>query len=537
MIVLTEHDGSFPDDKDPQVRYRLPTGLAPAYANGQDPQVILSRGQGSGLLQLRLVPVWPELKPSDRPTPFSKGRFRLIMRTPSSTEVGEWWPTAVSQDVVVDRSVFLNATEAAIARRLGETGGEVVEVEVELTLSGVAPAYPWLVQCEGETLRRAVAALLGSSPATWEQVESAFLGVTKEMFQWHPLQPAALPPAIDGALRAVAHHARSFLLEQSAAGWGVRTAAPQRLSLSLAVPYANSMAFGMRWRFGEFLKEQPDPKRYLIDLTVPAPLQTASVLITNDVPLAADGIQRIDVEVKTGGPSGRVGHTFLPGQPSFARVAFVRETFEDLKLEWRANVTVLTARGPTVVEVPGGKAELNIHLTSEKIGLAVLRFRVTSEALVHAASVEITVGTRTLMLTAQKPEGWVVGRTPPATCQVSAVTLGGKKTLLGEYPVVGGLAVDCTMLGVGEITSVVFRPVPGLTTHAAYLALQVEGGPWRSLDFGTEINWPAQQTSRLEPLRLRYRTRHVPRLAAGTTGAIAESDWKVAESALVEVGV
>jgi hypothetical protein len=537
MLILTETDGSFPDDTNGEIRYRLPTGLEPGLANGHDPQVVLSRGQGSGLLHLRLAPVWPELKSGDRRALFSTGRFRLVMRTPALTEVGQWWPTPLGQDVVVDRSVSLNAAEAAIARRLGEAGGEVVDVEVELTLRGIAPTFPWLVQCEGEPLRRTVAALLGGSPATWDQVESAFLGIGREMFQWHPLRPSAMPPAIDGALRAIAHHARPFLLESSASGWLVRPAAPERLALSLAVPYLDSRAVGMRWRFSEFLKAQSDPSRFLLDLIVPAPLQGASLLITNDVPLAADGIQRIEVEVKTGGPSGRVSHIFTPGQPSFSRVPFIRETFEDLDLEWRAILTIQTARGPAVVEAPGRKTGLNIDLTTNKIGLAVLRFRATPEVLAHTVSVEVTAGARTLALTSQKPEGWVVGRTPPAMCQVSAITSGGSKIFLGEYPVDGGLTVDATMLGIGEVSSIVFRPESDLAARAAYLAVQVESGPWRSLDVGAELIWPVQRASRLEPPRLRYRTRHVPRLATGTTGPLAESGWRIAESATVEVGV
>jgi hypothetical protein len=537
MLILAEAEGSFADDTKPEVHYRLPIGLAPAAADGGAPQVILSRGEGSGLLQLRLAPVWPELKPGDRRTPFSKGRFRLLMQTPSSTEAGEWRPTPVSEEAVVDRSVTLNAAEAGIARRLGAGGGEVVDVEVELTIAGFAPTYPWLVQVDGELLKRTVAALLGAAPATWDKVEAAFQGLGKELFQWHPSAPAAMPPPADAALRAIAHHASPFLLESSNGVWHVRSAAPGPLTLSLAVPYLDSRPFGLRWRFSEFLAAQPDPGRYLLDLTVPAPLQGASLLIANDVPLAAGGIQRIEVEVRTGGPSGRVTHVFLPGQPAAARVPFVRETFEDLDLQWRAKLTVSTARGPAVVEAPGGKTGLAVDLTLEKVGLAALRFRVMPEVFAHVASVEITVGSRTLVLNAQKAEDWVVGRTPPATCQVSASTAAGPKTQLGEYPIDGGLTVDAATLGVGEVASMGFRPAADVTARAAYLAVQVEGGPWRSLDFGGELSWPVRRASRLEPPRLRYRTRHVPRLAAGATGPIATSDWKVADAAAVEVGV
>jgi hypothetical protein len=537
MLILTQSDGFFPDDSSAGLRYRLPDGVAPVADSNSIPQVMLGRGQGSGLLQLRLAPVWPEPKAGDRRVPFSKGRFRLLMHTPSSTEVGEWRATPISEDVIVDRSVSLNGAEAAIARRLGEGGGEVVEVEIELTVAGFAPTFPWLVQCDGELVRRTIAALMGAPPATWDKVEGAFLGLSKEMFQWHPLEPAALPPPMDGALRAIAHHARALVLESSDGGWRVKNTAPPNLTISLAVPYRDSRVFGIRWRFSEFLAAQPDPKRYLVDLSVPAPLEGAILILANDVPLAQGGIQRLEVEVKTGGPSGRVTHVFLPGQASAARIPFVRETFEDLNLEWRARLTVSTAQGPAVVESPGVKTGLAVDVTSETVGLTTLRFLATPDVFAHVTSIEITVGQRIVVLSAQKSEDWVVGRKPPVTCRIAATPAGGAKTLLGEYPVDGGFTVDAALLGVGEVSNFVFRPAADLPARAAYLAMQVEGGPWRSLDFGAELNWPVQRANRLVAPRVRYRTRHVPRLPGGATGPIAESEWKAAESTAVEVAI
>jgi hypothetical protein len=537
MLVLAETGNSFPDNTDPSVRYHLPGGLAPVSAPGRLPEVTLSRGQGTGLLHLRLAPTWPALGPGEKRVSFSRGRFRLLMTTSSSTERGEWHPTRVSEEALVDSSVSLNAAEAAMARRLGEGGGEVVEVEVELEISGFAPTFPWLAECDGELVRRTVATLLGSAPVVWEKVEAAFLGLGMELFQWHPLEPAALPFPRDAALRAIAHHAKPFLLEGSNKGWQVRSSAPPRLTLSLAVPYLQSRAIGMRWSFSDFIKSQPDPKRHLIDIVVPAPLEAARLLVVNDVPLAEGGIQRIEVEVRTGGPSGRVNTVFLPGQPSVAHLTFVRETFEDLDLTWRAKVTVNTAKGPAVVETPDAKTGMTLDLSPQKIGLTPLRFFVTREVFAHVASIEIAVGARPLTLTADKPEGWVVGRTPPLTCPVVAVIASGQKISLGEFPIAGGLTVDAAMLGVGELASVVFRTPVDVATRAAYIALQVENGPWRTLDPGTDLSWQVRRGSRVEPARLRYRTRHVPRLATGTTGPIIESTWKMAEGPTAQVEI
>ena len=535
MLVLVEGGDSYPDNSDAGVHYRLPSGLAPVTAEGGAPEVTLSRGQGAGLLQLRLAPVWPALGAGERRVNFAQGRFRLLMTTPSSTEHGEWRSTPIGGETVVDRAVSLNAVEAAMARRLGEGGGEVVEVEVELEFNGFAPVFDWQVQCDGELVGRALAALLGSSPVAWDNVEAAFLGLGRELFEWHPLEPAALPPPTDAALRAIAHHAKPFLLEAADGGWRVCAPASPRLALSLAVPYMSSKTFGMRWSFSGFLAAQPDPQRHLIDIAIPAPLEAATMLVVNDVPLAVGGMERIDVEVRTGGPSGRVNCAFLPGQPGAARLSFVRETFEDLDLSWRARVTVATARGPAVVETPSAKTGLMLELNAGNVGLTPLHFQVAPEVFAHAASIEIVVGARTLALTAAKPDSWVVGRTPPATCPVTAVSSSGQRTPLGEFPVAGGMTIDAASLGVGELASIVFRAPADLASRAAYLALQVENGPWRSLEAGAEMDWPVRRPSRIEPLVLRYRTRHVPRLATGATGPIAESGWKTAEGASVEV--
>lgn len=537
MLVLDQSRSEFADDVDPAVRYRLPSGLAPFTGSDGVPQVTLSRGQGSGLLQLRLAPVWPASRSGDRPVNFKSGRFRLLMRGPSSTETGEWRPAELNDDAVVDRSVSLTAVEAAIAQRLGKGGGDVVDVEVELSFTGFAPVYPWLVQCDGTLLRNTVASLVGSAPASWDKVEAAFLGLSKEIFEWQPLEPGALPPPIDSALLALANHAKPVLLEEAEGGWQVRASVPPRVAFSLAVPRLATKAVGMRWSFSDFLAAQTDPARHLMDIGIPAPLEAATLLVVNDLPLAADGIQRVEVQVRTGGPSGHVSHVFLPGQSSSARLRFIRETWEDLDLRWRALVTVSTARGPAVAETPEAKTGLMLEITRQNTGLKALRFHADKDTFAIARSFEIVAGARTILLTSAKPEGWVVGRTPPATCPVAAVTESGQKVPLGEFAIADGLTVDAAMLGVGEMVPFAFRAPAQLGSRAAYLAVQMEGASWRTVDLGSELKWAVRRNSRLELPRLRYRTRHVPRLAGGVTGPMVESDWKIASATSVDVEI
>ena len=63
MLVLARAGDAYPDDSDAAVRYRLPTGLQPVVAPNGTPQAVLTRSEDGGLLQLRLVALWPSSRP------------------------------------------------------------------------------------------------------------------------------------------------------------------------------------------------------------------------------------------------------------------------------------------------------------------------------------------------------------------------------------------------------------------------------------------------------------------------------------------
>jgi len=161
MLVLARAGDAYPDDSDAAVRYRLPTGLQPVVAPNGTPQAVLTRSEDGGLLQLRLAAVWPELGPGERPVPFVGGRFRLLLKTPTAQETGDWHATPVAGGVVVDRGISLTPAETAIARRLGKDTQDLVDVEVELDVRGFAPTFPWLASVDTEMLKARIAALLG----------------------------------------------------------------------------------------------------------------------------------------------------------------------------------------------------------------------------------------------------------------------------------------------------------------------------------------------------------------------------------------
>jgi len=537
MLLLGRVEDGYRDDANTTIRYRLPKALRPIPGADGTPQAVLSRSPDGGLLHLRLGAEWPALGPDDRTVQFESGRFRLLLQTPAATEHGDWRPTPIAGDTLVERSVSLTPAEVAIARHLGSQADDLVDVEVELTVRGLAPSFPWLVSVATDALKPRIAALL-KTPATWEAVEAAFLGLAEDTFTWYPLAAGAMRPPLDQALLAVARGAASTLLAATPSGWVVADSPPARIDLNLQVAGTATERVGYRWSFSDFLAAQTDTSRFLVDVAVPAPFAAADVSIVNDTPLSQDGVRSIAIEVRTGGPTGLVHHEFLPGQPAATRLRFVRETFEDLHLQWGGRCTVMTANGPVVNQLDFRPCDQLVELNPAALKLAVLRFAADLSVFDHLGSVEIGIGARTIALNRAAPEAWAVGRQAPAAVMVSAVLASGQRQPLGSVPVDPlGTIIDGTTIGAGEVAQVTLRPPADLAQRAAYVAVQPEGRSWRTLEPGSTISIPVRRESRVEPPRLRYRTRVVPRRADGTTGVMTESTLREAAGDSVEVSI
>lgn len=530
-------DDAYPDDADPRRRWRPPVALAPLAAPDGTPQVLLGYGGDGGLLHLRLAAIWPApLRVGERPVPIAWGRFRLLLRSPSALESGQWWPTPIDGAAIVNRSVSLAPADAAIARRLSARGEEVVEVEVELGIEGLAPVFPWLASVPTATLRERVAALLGSQPVGWDEVEAAFLGLAEDTFTWHPLAPAAIRPPRDDALRAIAHHVAPLMLSSAAEGWTLRADGPERLAIDLRVARRQSRRIALRWSLSAFLDAQPDRARHLVDITAAAPFEAAPLGIVNDLPLAAGGIREIVVEVRSGGPSGLLTHTFRPGEPGAVQLRFVRATFETLDLQWRARYIVSTAAGPLVGATEFRPGTPLIEINAAALGLNALRIAAEPDLLTPLASLEVTIGARTLVLTSAAPLAWAVGRQPPPSVSATAVLRSGDRVVLGDFTLGAlGLVFGSAALGIGDPLAVILRAPADLPQRAAYLAVQVDGHGWRSVDPGATVPVVLRRPNRWQAPLLRYRTRHVPRAADGTTSAVVESAWRDASGEQVEI--
>jgi hypothetical protein len=537
MLLLSRSGDWYPDDEMPSVRYRLPTNLFPLPAADGTPQATLTRSPDGGVLQIRLGAVWPSFRERDRPVPFDGGRFRLLLQTPVARESGEWHPTTVMGDLLVDRSVSLSPTELAIAQHLGAQSGDVVDVEVELTFRGLAPGLPWMVSVPTEIVRARVSALLGSAPASGEAVDAAFLGLPEEIFAWYPLEAGAIRPPRDAALIEIARHMAPLLLESTESGWVMGSGGPSRIDVNLRVARVRTEQAGFRWSFSEFLASAPSGQ-HLVDVSVPAPFVAGEISVVNDLPLAPSGVSSLAVDVRTGGPTGLLHHEFRPGQPGAVRLRYVRETQDAPPIEWKARLTVMTAGGPVIQETEFRRSGPLIEANSVTLGITALRFFAEPDVFDHVQKLSVGIGARTLTLTRLSPEAWAAGRRPPPTVVVSALLESGQTHPLGSLPIgARGLTIGVGLLGVGETGAVVLMPPPDQARRLAYLAVQVEGQSWHTIDPETNLTAQVRRHNRFLPSPLRYRTRSVARGADGGTTVMAESPWRDAAGEAVSIQV
>lgn len=526
MIVLDGRGDRFADDADRDRVYRVPESLELATSRDGVPAFALARTSDGGVLSLELVARWPSRVRGEVALPIAEGRFRLLMSTPTSRETGEWHAAAPAGAVMVNRSVSLGPAELAIAHALVERGEGLIEVELELLVEGRTPTFPWLARIDRAVLRNLIGAALGDDDSVlWSEVEDAFAGLTKSVFEWHPLEVGALPPPEDAALRALARHAAPVILEH-----GTHSLAPSvpegPVDFSLAVPREASRWFGLRWSMSEFLARQSDPSTFLLDLRAPALFEAAVIQLVNDLPLAEGGVLSVSADVLTGGPTGTMSHTFAPGEPSAARLTFVRATGGAQQVRWRPRTTVVGTNGTGVITGDYRPTDLAVRIDRDAVGLTPLRFRAEPRVFDVAASVEVAVGSLVKVLSRSAREVWAVGQTPPATVDVTVVLPDGTRHALGPHPLKNdGLFVSAAMLAIGQATTVTLRH-PSDPSGLAYLAVEIEGGHWRTLDPGEAITWSVRRAHRFAAPRLRYRSRYVPRREDGGTEAMVTSDWR-----------
>lgn len=525
MLVLTPSEGRYPDDADPGRTWVAPSALEPRRGEDGTPAIALAVGEDGGVLHLGLRAVARLEGEGERAAPLSGGRFRLLARTPMGAESGAWYAGGTEADAAVSRSVSLDAVESALAARAIERGEGVLEVEVELAVPGRRPAWPWIVDADTPRIRDPLRALLGSGPVAALDVEEAVVGLGREAFDWIPTVAAALPPPEEAALRRIADELRPLLFDAAEGEWTLRDHPPERLRVSLELPRAGTDTVGLRWSFTDFLAGVDDPGRHVARVSVPAPFEASHLHVVNDVPLHPEGISRVVVEARTGGPTGVVHTEFLPGGPTSGRIGFVRETHEPLELSWRTRSTFLVGGRPTTHQTEWRRGGLLAEIDVNTLGLAPIRIGADPEVFSEVARLDVRIGRGRVELDAERPERWITGRPPaPPRASVEVVLADGRRGDAIELPVPStGLTIRPVDLGFGGTVEVELAAPEDLDRRAAYLAVQPEGGPWRTLGPGESISWPVRRATAAHEPVLGYRTLHVPRTEGGATERIVES--------------
>lgn len=526
MRTLRRDAEGFLDDLDPSLRWVVPDGLEPVVDAAGVPQVFVVRGPDAGVLTLRLRPRWPGLDGRHRQASIAASRVRLVGLAAGVRSDGVWHDGGIEAEHLLGRALALDAIELAMIRRLAPGGGDTIEVEVELAFEGLLPRHPWLVRIDGPGLRARLRALLGDGSFDRAGWNDAIAGLGDDVLTWWPLRADAIPVPRDEARIALAEHCLPLVTSGGPEALRLRDDLPERLAIDLSVATAGRTAVALRWSLSAFLAGLADPSLHLVDATVPDPFQAAAMHVTCDVPLADGGVRSIEVEITTGGPSGRLRHVFLPSAAAAVRLPFVRESAAPLEPRWLARATVVTAAGPTVVETPPRAGGTVIDLDATALGIVPLRFAADPIVFTRVAAIEIEIGARRVQLTAAASEAWAVGRTPPPSVAVTAIATDGVRHPLGNLALArDGLRVGAATLGIGDTVTVVLAPPAQLEASAAYLAVQIEGGPWRTLERGDRLPWSLRRDDVLTAPRLRYRTRHVPRDAGGRTSPMRESPW------------
>ena len=538
MLVLKAINGAYPDDRDLTLSYRLPTGLSPLPGIDNLPQAFFARSLQGGLMHLQLGLIWPELEINERQILFSAGRFRFQLKTPNSLNHGSWQPIAITRNILAVCNLLFNPTEAAIAHQLSNQGENLVDVEVELTFQGFTPTYPWLVNTETSTLKPLLASLLGSASVTWKAIETAFQELPSHAFTWHPLIPGTLPPPADEVSLLLAQQLGPLLFASDTQGWSLQEEVPPRLSTSLQIPRLQTQTMGLQWSWSNFLANQPDPSRHLIDIKVNAPFESTDLYLVNDLPLHPNGLMSLTVEIQTGGPTGQLHHEFRPNEPGAARLTFIRETFEELNLRWRAKAAVMTSQGPTVIQTDWRQTNPIIELTPTSVGLHPLKFTVDPVVFEYISKLNVQIGRRLITLTSDHSEAWAIGRSVPATVEISTLQADGTKGNLGAVPITShGLNLGLAELGVGAVVPIILRPPADLNHRAAYLAVQIDQGPWHTVEPDTELTWSARQKTHVHPPEITYRTRYVPRSPSGQTQVMTAPLSHTSKGTIIELKI
>jgi hypothetical protein len=270
--------------------------------------------------------------------------MRIVSTTPTGTAAADWHPIGPRAADVVDVMLPLTPEETALARRVSEQGGSLVEIEVELDYLGRLPRLPWSATADPALVRAAVTPALGPGPFTVDAAISAFEALDSAIFRWSP-NTAAAPPRNDALARpALAVALAQELLAPDPAGVTWRSDLAEPIRIDLEVSRIADRHWPVRWSFSSFYAGLTDPGLHFEAIERPVAFQTRSLRVSCGLPIGPEGVDTLTVEIDAGDVTGLTSVSFVAGGPMSVRVPFIHRNAA-APPRWRAHALVRGREG------------------------------------------------------------------------------------------------------------------------------------------------------------------------------------------------
>lgn len=590
----------FPDHLERHVAYYSPPAVELAEDDGV-PAFFLLRYHGDlsstsgGLLHLALTFTHPdetalaaatEAGWHTRPVPFDDGRCRLRLRSlqdGETEETGDWRPVNLLGKALTVAGVHLTAHETQLLSALLESGGRVVEAELEFTYRGLVPGISCMVTAVTATLLQHMTARLGPDSIQFDQVVAAFLSSGEaDSVTWYGLDPAVALPAREIILTELAVRALDRLFvrvdDTEPARYRLRgdvAGLPERSAWDLRGHRLERRCHRLAWSVSDLydsLDSEEQRQRLFPVVSRVSPFARANVHVINDLPFDARYLCELRVDLRYLGTSGVTEHHQLrfTGPPAVQRFSVVYPAITDsFVLDYRPSCVLNQPGGrgwPVVVEGEFSRAEgLVVEITPKHTGIEFVCARAESGVFDRTPGVAVSLfraddtGSEEqapqpltyVTLDAVQPAAWIAlpDLVPGTALRVTCVALppadsGLAPRMLYDGPVEQGeVSIAAYWLEVLEPETVTLELDPAMAGQLVYAAVALARPDARTEDEGVLIilepgapkRWQFYRSSIFAPFSYRYRIHYVLRRPDGTTTAMLSTDWSSADGTTLSV--
>jgi len=588
----------FPDHRDAKVLFYLPPGMELANTPGGDPDFYLLRYHGDfalaagGLLRFRLRfssaadKVRQAVETSGyklRQTGFDAGRFHLRLRSMqqgAADQTGDWRPLALASDEVSVPALSLTPLETQFLEALLSDGVSAVEIDSELSYSGLVPGAPWLVTIDVTRLRPLLTALLPASPVRADQVAAAFLSLPEgdaSPITWRALQPDAPAPARDAMLNETAARALPLLFDAQPASdvftpalYTLRAAAAgdaAQLPIDLIPPRQQSQICRLSWSVTSLYKSLDTPekkKRIFPPVSNVSPFANVDVNVINRLPYDSHYLRKATVDLRYIGASGVEevkNYTFDGTSQVFRTNVTYPSQVGDFQLDYRVT-TFLSAPGgngwPVIRKSAFTKADGPVvDLNRQAAGMDFVHVETEPQVFEKAASVAVSIyrpadNSKALVevqVAADHPSAWValpgVASADALRARVVAHAPGTPEPppyTIGDGPIADRrVAVTAWQLEVLDPDRITVRVDPAAAPRFAMLNITLaamgEEGRAQPLTVDAPITWSLFRNSVFDQITYRYRLNYILLDANGQARPIATTDWVTSHETNLVVGL